>query len=66
MAKKKVKDINQTEIVTEDKIDKRTLELIKILDQKDANNRAEFERKEKALRKQFGETIVKLIRKVKH
>lgn len=51
--------------MTEDKLDKRTRELVKILELKEENNKAEFERKERILKSNFGQTVNKLIRKVK-
>ena len=65
MKKSKVKDINKTESVTEDKLDKRSRELIKILEMKEANSQADFEKKEKILRSNFSETIKKLITNVR-
>lgn len=63
--KGKVKEIRHTEKVTEVKIDNRTRELKKILDLKDANNLADFKRKERVLQSKFQEAIHKLIRKVR-
>ena len=61
----KKKDISKTEDVTEDKLDKRAKELVKLLDQKEENSRADFERKEKVLKSNFSLALGKLIQKVK-
>jgi hypothetical protein len=46
-------------------LDKRTREMIKILELKDANNRADFDRKERVLRSKFSEAISRLIVRVR-
>lgn len=61
----KERKIRVTEDVTENKLDKRTEDLIKILDLKEANNRSDFTIKEKVLRDNFSGTIEKLIGKIR-
>lgn len=51
--KGKRKEIKTTEEVTEHKIEQRSRDIEKILELKDANSKADFERKEKVLRKNF-------------
>ena len=54
-----------TEDKTEDRIDKRTQEMIKIIELKDSNNKSEYGMKEKMLRKNFQGTVERLIAKIK-
>lgn len=54
-----------TEDKTEDRIDKRTQEMIKIIELKDRNNKSEYGMKEKMLRKNFQGTVERLIAKIK-
>jgi hypothetical protein len=63
--KQKEREIKVTQNKTEDKIDKRTRELIKILELKEQNNRSEYGMKEKMLRKNFAGTVERLIAKIK-
>lgn len=63
--KEKERQIRATENKTEDRIDKRTKELIKILELKEQNNKSEYGMKEKMLRKNFAGTVERLIAKVK-
>jgi len=57
--------MHHTENVTEDKIGKRANELVDLLKIKDRNNKEDFERKEKVLRNNYSEALMKLIQKVK-
>lgn len=58
--------MHHTENVTEDKIGKRARELVDLLKIKDSNNREDFERKEKVLRDNYSDALMKLIQKVKY
>lgn len=61
----KEREIRTTEHKTEDKIDQRTAEMIKILELKEENSIAETNMKETVLRKNFRGTVERLITKIK-
>ena len=63
--KKKSKDIKSSQKVTNVRLDKRTLEVEKILEQKDLNNKTDFTMKEKVLRSNFYQSIGSLIKSIK-
>jgi hypothetical protein len=63
--REKERKIKVTESVTEVKIDKRSRELVKILELKESNNNSEYKIKDKILRKNFQGTVERLIKKIK-
>eukprot|EP00347_Sterkiella_histriomuscorum_P004362 403360744 len=62
---RKEEEIVKTQDITTQKLDKRTLDMMKILEQKDANNLKLFNKKEKLLRRGFSQTVKVLIKNVK-
>ncbi|CDW72463.1 uncharacterized protein loc101675906 [Stylonychia lemnae] len=65
LKKRKEKEIQKTTDITSQKIDDKTGAIIKILEQKDLNSQKEFQRKEKILRLNFGQTVNALIKNIK-